>query len=88
MKKALEWFNKWRGSENDSEMTDEQFMAVMVRNIEQIQLDAWRQGMEDARQICLNHKNNACEAGFASQFDCAESIKEHSEKIDSWGVFI
>lgn len=40
--------------------------------VEEIQKDA----LIHAAQICHEQKNNACDCGFASQFDCEYAIRD------------
>lgn len=67
MKTANEWCNQGNG-----------YASVQISWIEEIQkdaeLDGWKRGMTEAGSICKNHTNNACNAGFASQFDCEQAI--------------
>lgn len=51
--------------------------------VKQIQLDAYKAGMIEAAEICKSHTNNACETGFASQFDCQQAILSARDRKES-----
>lgn len=52
-----------------------------IADIQEIQLNAIKYGMSLAANICKTHTNNACNAGFASQYDCEKSINEAAKTV-------
>lgn len=58
--------------------TDNVALSILLQAmIAEIQKDT----LLHAAAICHNHTNNACESGFASQYDCESSILAEIDKI-------
>lgn len=57
------------------------FLMLTEDEFKQIQLDAMKEGMRRSANVCKNHTNNACNVGFASQYDCEQSILTAAEQL-------